>query len=131
MRVIEGQKTLQSRLSHDIAIDSIHDEIAVANPFAEALLFFRGGANGDEAPIRTIQGPKTLLAPHTDNVAVDPIHNEVFTAQLRTDAVLVFRRDAVGDVAPIRIIHGPKTKLDRPFRIAVDQIGRASCRERV
>jgi len=118
-RVIQGAKTLQARTSHYIAVDAVHDELAVPNPFAQAILFFRGGANGNEAPIRIIQGPKTLLnAP--DNVAVDPVHREVFTASFPTDSILVFRGDASGDVEPVRILHGPNTKLDRPIRVEVD-----------
>ena len=120
-RVIQGEKTLQARTSHYIAIDSVHDELVVPNPFAQALLFFHGGANGNEAPIRVIQGPKTLLNA-VDNVAVDAVHREVFTAAFPTDAILVFRSDATGDVAPIRILHGPKTQLDRPIRVEVDPV---------
>lgn len=120
-RVIEGQDTLQARTSHEIAIDSIHDELAVPNPFAQALLFFRGGASGDEAPIRIIQGPKTMLS-YPDNVMLDPVHREAITAQFRQDAIFVYRSDVGGDLAPIRIIHGPKTKLDRPIRVSVDPI---------
>jgi len=120
-RVIQGAKTLQARTSHYIAVDSVHDELAVPNPFAQAILFLRGGANGNESPIRIIQGPKTFLS-QPDNVSVDAIHNEVFTAQFTTDSVLVFRRDVGGDVAPIRILHGPNTKLDRPIRVDVDAV---------
>lgn len=117
--MIQGAKTLQARTSHYIAVDSIHDELAVPNPFAQAILFLRGGANGNESPLRIIQGPKTLLnAP--DNVAVDPVHREVFTASYPTDSILVFRGDVGGDVEPIRILHGPNTKLDRPIRVEVD-----------
>jgi len=118
-RVIQGEKTLQARTSHYIAIDSIHDELATPNPFAQALIFLPGGANGNATPLRVIQGPKTLLnAP--DNIAVDAIHNEVFTAQFTSDSILVFNRTAAGDVAPIRILRGPKTQLDRPIRVEVD-----------
>ena len=120
-RVIQGAKTLQARTSHYIAIDSIHDEIAVPNPFAQAILFFHGGANGNEAPIRIIQGPKTLLSA-PDNVAVDAVHREVYTASFPTDSILIYQSDATGDVAPIRIIHGPKTQLDRPIRVEVDSV---------
>jgi len=102
-------------------VDTIHDEIVVPNRNAEAILFFRAGASGEEPPIRVIQGPKTKLG-YTDNVTVDPIHNEVFTAQSRKNAILVFKRDVGGNVAPIRIIHGPKTKLSGPWRVAVDPI---------
>jgi hypothetical protein len=120
-RVIQGPKTLQARTSHYIAVDSVHDELAVPNPFAQAILFFRGGASGNEAPIRVIQGPKTLLNA-VDNVAVDPVHRELVTASFPTDSILVFRSDANGDVEPIRILHGPKTQLDRPIRVEVDPV---------
>jgi len=106
---------------HQIAFDAVHDEIVAPNPFAQAILFFRAEANGEEPPLRIIQGPKTQLS-HTDNVAVDPRHNEVFTAQSSTDSILVFTREANGDVEPIRIIHGPKTKLDVPAKIVVDYL---------
>ncbi len=46
---------------HDIRYDAIHDEIVVSNPFAQAILTFRGSATGEEAPIRVIQGPKTMI----------------------------------------------------------------------
>ena len=119
--MIQGAKTLQARTSHYIAIDSVHDELAVPNPFAQAILFFHGGANGNEPPIRVIQGPKTLLNA-VDNVAVDAKHSEVYTASYVTDSILVYRRDSNGDVAPIRILHGPKTQLDRPIRVEVDPV---------
>lgn len=102
-------------------MDSIHDEIVVPNPFAEAILFFRGGADGEEAPIRVIQGARTKLN-NPSNVALDPQHDEVFVAQGRDDAVLVFDRRARGDVAPLRVLQGPKTKLSSPARVAVDPI---------
>jgi hypothetical protein len=119
--VIEGQETLQARTSHDISVDSLHDEIATPNPFAQAILFFKGGAKGAEPPIRIIQGPKTMLN-YSDNVTLDEVHREAYVAQLMNDAILVFRSDAGGDVAPIRVIHGPKTKLDRPVRVSVDPV---------
>ncbi len=121
IRVITGQASLLARTMHTLSLDSVHDEIVVPNPFAEALLFFRAAGSGEEKPIRIIQGPKTMLT-YTDNAAVDPVHNEVFTSQRRTDSVMVFSREANGDVAPIRVIHGPKTKLDRPVQVSVDPV---------
>ena len=120
-RVIQGARTLQARTSHYIALDTVRDELIVPNPFAQAILLFRGDARGDQAPLRVLQGPKTMLnAP--DNVAVDAVHREIYVAQFPTDSILVFRSDVGGDVAPIRIIHGPKTKLDRPIRVEVDPL---------
>ncbi len=110
-----------ARTTHDIGVDPIHDEIVVPNPFAQAILIFRGGADGEEKPIRVIQGPKTQLG-YTDVLAIDAVHREIFVPQFRTDSVLVFSQDASGDVAPLRIIHGPKTKLDRPGRPSVDPV---------
>jgi hypothetical protein len=120
-RIIQGEKTLQARTSHYIAIDAVRDELIAPNPFAQALLFFRGGANGNEPPLRVIQGPKTMLS-QPDNVAVDAVHKEVYVAQFTNDAILVFSNTARGDVAPLRVLSGPKTLLDRPIRVEVDPI---------
>ncbi len=119
--MIQGEKTLQARTSHYIAVDAVHDELTVPNPFAQAILVFRGGAMGNEAPVRVIQGPKTLLS-SVDNVAVDPVYREIFTASFANDSILVYRGDSNGDVEPIRILRGSKTQLDRPIRVEVDPI---------
>lgn len=112
---------MQARTDHQIGIDSLHDEIVAPNPFAQAILFFRGAVNGEEAPVRVIQGPQTKLA-YVDNVAVDPPHGEVVVAQTLTDSVLVFNRLPGGDVAPVRILHGPHTKLEQPWKASVDPV---------
>ena len=119
VRVIEGGNTRLARTSHAIAFDAVHDEILVPNPFAEAILFFRGGAEGDEAPIRIIQGPNTQLE-QPDELALDTQHNEVIVPQRH--AIFVFSRDANGDVPPLRIIAGPKTQLNTSRGIAVDPV---------
>jgi DNA-binding beta-propeller fold protein YncE len=122
--------------------DEVHDEIIAPNPFAEAILFFRGGANGEEAPIRIIQGPHTQLdgGPDwntPDAVAYDPVYDEVYvtlrkgykprnregrggTGEDFSPAILVFPRTGNGDVAPLRVLRGPRTLLDGPKRIGVD-----------
>jgi hypothetical protein len=119
VRVIEGGKTRLARTSHAIAFDDRNDEIVVPNPFAEAVLFFRGSASGDEAPVRAIQGPRTLLEDN-DELALDTVHGEVIVPTRQ--AILVFSRSANGDVAPLRIIAGPRTRLNRARGIAVDPI---------
>jgi len=106
---------------HQIAFDAVRDEIITPNPMANAILFFRGGADGEAAPLRIIQGPKTRLR-EPDKLALDPVHGEIFVPQEHTDSVLVFSREARGDVEPIRIIHGPATKLDGPGKLAVDYL---------
>ena len=119
VRVIEGLHTRLARTSHAIAFDDRNDEIVVPNPFAEAVLFFRGNASGDEAPIRAIQGPKTLLQDN-DELTLDTVHGEVIVPTRQ--AILVFSRLANGDVAPLRVIGGPKTRINRARGIAVDPI---------
>ena len=69
-RKIEGQKTLLGRTMHSIAYNERRDEFVVPQPFAQALLTFRGAANGEEAPIRVIQGPKTMLV-EPDRLALE------------------------------------------------------------
>ena len=104
---------------HSIVYDSIHDEFTVPQQFGQSIITFRGGANGEEAPIRVIQGPLTQLrAP--DRLDVDAVHNEIFVPE--GWAVLVFQRGAQGNVAPIRILKGP---ADAPFgasSVAVDPV---------
>ena len=119
VRVIEGGHTRLARTSHAIAFDEKNDEIVIPNPFAEAVLFFRGNASGDEAPIRAIQGPRTLIEDN-DELALDTLHGEVIVPTRQ--AILVFSRLANGDVAPLRVIAGPKTQMFRARGIAVDPV---------
>jgi len=104
---------------HGIGYDDIHDEIVVPQAFSQAVLTFRGGANGEEAPIRVIQGPLTQLkAP--DRMALDPVHNEIFIVE--QGYILVFPREANGNVAPIRRLEGPDTGIAGFSFVAVDPI---------
>ena len=117
-RLISGQGTKLSRTMHDIRYDEMHDEFLVANPFAQAILTFRGGADGEEAPIRIIQGTSTQLG--QDRLDVDPIHNEIVAPA--GNAILVFRRDANGDVAPLRVIRGSNTRLKNASTLSIDPV---------
>jgi hypothetical protein len=119
VRIIEGGHTGLSRTSHAVAYDDLHDEIVVPNPFAQAILFYKGDANGDAAPIRVIQGPKTLLE-ENEELALDPVNDEVIVPT--GTAILVFDRRANGDVAPKRVIAGAKTMIDHARGISVDPV---------
>src|SRR5437667_10004237 len=84
--------------------DEIHDEFTVPQQFAQAILTFAGGAEGETPPLRVIQGSSTRLeAP--DRVAVDAVHNEIFVPE--GDKILVYDRMGNGNVAPKRAIAGP------------------------
>ena len=118
-RLIAGQKTLLARTMHDIRYDAVHDEILVPNQFGQTILTFRGGASGEEEPIRIIQGSRTQLK-RPDRLDVDPVNNEIFVPN--RDSVLVFPREARGNVAPIRVIRGPATQLINANSVAVDPV---------
>jgi hypothetical protein len=108
-----------SRTTHGIAYDSTNDEIVAPNPLAAAIVIFRGGATGEEAPIRTIQGARSGLS-RPETVAVDEKNNELFVGDPGDRRVLVYKRDADGDAKPLRTIQGPKTKLLQVVGISVD-----------
>jgi hypothetical protein len=119
--VIQGQATRLSRTTHGIYYDATHDEIIAPNPLAAAVVIFRGGATGEEAPIRTIQGAWTGLS-RPETVAVDEKNNELIVGDPGDRRIIVYKRDADGDVKPLRTIQGPKTKLLQVVGVAVDPI---------
>lgn len=118
-RVIEGQAAKLGRTMHGIDYSEVRDEIVATNPPAAAVLVFRGGANGEEAPIRVIQGPKTrLVYPHT--AIFDSVNKEILVTDAHGSRILVYAEEAQGDAAPLRVIEGPKTKLGYIGPAAID-----------
>src|SRR5207302_65032 len=103
---------------HGVAYDEVHDEIVVPSPLAQAVLIFRGGAEGEDTPLRVIQGPHTGIVGTgygaLDTVSVDGENNEIYLP-VASDHVLVFDRMANGDVAPRRILGGPDTQIRYPI----------------
>jgi hypothetical protein len=124
VRSIQGQKTLISRTIHGLSYDPIHDEIVTPSPFAQAILTFRGAADGEEAPIRVIQGPHTQILGVTNMVGVDPDNNEILVPTLPGD-ILVFDREANGDVAPKRVLSGPDTQIRVTRNLTAESPGQA------
>lgn len=115
---------------HGFAYDSIHDEIVVTSPLAQAVLSFRGDADGEEPPLRVIQGPHTQIdgPPNlgNDRVSIDPVHDEIYVPAVPA-SVLVFDRKASGDAAPKRVLSGPETQFQAPgirgmVTVAVDPV---------
>ena len=99
----------------------MNDEIIAPNPLAGAVLIFRGGATGSEAPIRTIQGHLTGLS-RPETVAVDTKNNELYVGDPGDRRIIVYKRDADGNAQPIRTIQGEKTRLHQIVGVAVDHI---------
>ena len=118
-RVITGAATKTARTVHGIAYDPVRDEIYVSNALADAVLVFRGGANGAEPPLRVIEGPCTgMVNPHA--ISLDLDHREILVSSLSSRAIAVFPMDGSGNVAPIRYIKGPKTRLGHTVGLGVD-----------
>jgi hypothetical protein len=118
-RAIQGQATKLSRTIHGLVYDPVHDEIIAPVYEGGAILIFRGGANGEEPPIRVIQGDKTkLLGPQT--VAVDDQNDELIVGDPSGGDILVYPREANGNVPPKRILRGQKTGLREVVGVAVD-----------
>jgi DNA-binding beta-propeller fold protein YncE len=118
-RVITGQASKLGRTIHGLVYDGAHDELIVPNALADAVLVFRGGADGSEPPIRVIQGPHThLVTPHS--VSLDAVHGELYVASLTGKRINVFAWNANGDATPLRVIEGPKTKLGHTVGVVVD-----------
>jgi len=104
---------------HGIAYDAVHDEILIPVALSGAVLVFRGGATGEDAPIRVIQGQRTqLVRPHT--IAVDPINNEIIVGDPSNRSVTIFAREATGDVAPLRMLRGPRTNIHTVVGVGAD-----------
>lgn len=120
-RVIQGQLTRLSRTTHGIIYDTGRDEIIAPNPLAAAVVIFRGGATGEEAPVRTIQGSRTGLS-RPETVTVDEKNNEIFVGDPGDRRVLVYARNADGNARPLRTIQGAKTRLHQVVGIAVDPV---------
>ena len=93
---------------HDIRYNEVDDEVIVPSPFADAILVFRGGANGQEAPIRIIQGPNTQIG--GSRLAIDTKNREIFVPG-GNGGIVVLPLDGNGDVRPKRVLRGPDTQL--------------------
>jgi hypothetical protein len=120
---LEGQKTLISRTMHALEYDPYHDELVVNSPLNNAILTFKGGARGEDPPVRMIQGPRTQIQSTAydgnDKMAMDAKNGEIYIGVATSGGagkgvILVFDREANGDVAPKRVLGGPNTTFNFP-----------------
>ena len=121
-RVIAGQNTMFTRTMHSISYDPIKDEVIVPQFYAQAILIFRGGASGNEAPIRVIHGPDTMLM-NPDRLNIDPVNREVVVPESNSaegDYIIVLPLDANGNAKPLRLLKGPDT--DGVSAVAIDPV---------
>ena len=107
MRAIAGQNTLFTRTIHDMAYDSVRDEIVVPQFYAFAILTYKGDATGDAAPIRILEGPNTGFATRqndTQRVTVDPVHNVLIASGF--GGIRIFDRMAAGNTKSANSVVG-------------------------
>ncbi|HLH76047.1 MAG TPA: hypothetical protein VKV28_04485 [Candidatus Binataceae bacterium] len=121
-RVIQGPQT-QLNWPFQVAVDPVHNEIAVANLGADSVLIFKRTATGDMAPIRVLRGPHTGIETPT-GVAFDLMHDELWVANYGHQA-MAFARTANGDASPTRIIRSapagsPVVGVSLPFNLTYD-----------
>ncbi|MBF6567668.1 MAG: hypothetical protein IVW54_02180 [Candidatus Binataceae bacterium] len=122
LRVVQGANT-ELNWPSGVAVDPVHNEIAVANTGGNSVLIFSRSANGNVRPIRTLKGPQTGISVPM-GVAFDPIHNELWVADFGHTA-LVFDRAANGNAKPQRILRNapantPSSRFGNPFSMAFD-----------
>jgi len=113
-RIVGGTRSQLRRAQHEIVYDSVHDEILTNS--GPNMLVFRGGADGEERPLRVIEGSS---AP--EGYDIDPQHGEYFLPG--PGSIRVFSRTADGKAEPIRVISGPDTGLGNDSgTLAVDPV---------
>lgn len=107
-----------------IAVDGVHNEIAVANNGDNSILIFRRTATGDVAPVRVIRGARTGIN-RPMGLAIDTKNDELWVANFGDHTALAFSRSDDGDRAPKRIIRGapagtPSAGFGNPMAVAYD-----------
>lgn len=123
LRTIQGAHT-QLNWPMGIDIDTVHDEIAVANNGDSSILLFRRTAQGNVAPVRILRGAHTgIVSPM--GVAFDSKNSELWVANYGDHTAMAFPREASGDVAARRIIRNapagtPTGGFGNPYAVAYD-----------
>jgi DNA-binding beta-propeller fold protein YncE len=122
-RTIQGLKT-QLDWPMGLAVDPVHNEIAVVNNGDNSVLFYRRTAVGDVAPVRAIRGARTRIS-RPMGLAIDTKNDEVWVANFADHTALAFNRTDNGDQAPKRIIRNapagtPSAGFGNPMAMAYD-----------
>ncbi len=104
-----------------LAVDTVHDELVVANTANNSVTVYARTADGNTAPVRTLVGAATgLNGPF--GLALDLANDELAVANLLGNSVTVFARTADGNAAPLRTLVGAGTMLNFPTGVAVDSV---------
>ena len=122
-RVISGSRT-ELNWPMGISVDTVHNEIAVANFGNNAILIFHRTDQGDVVPVRILHGNLTGIAGPM-GVAVDVRDDELWVSNSDDHSALVFARTAEGNVSPKRVIRNappgtPVVGFGNPGALAYD-----------
>ena len=122
-RTIQGPRTKLNWPS-GIDVDTVNNEIAVANNGDHSVLIFRRTDSGNAEPMRIIRGSRTGID-RPMAVAIDRKHDELWVANFGDHTALVFDRTARGNAAPKRIIRNapagtPTCGFGNPMAAAYD-----------
>jgi len=123
LRTIQGERTgLDWPMG--ISVDTLNNEVAVANNGDNSILIFSRKASGDVAPLRVIRGARTGVNRPME-VTIDPKNNEIWVANFGDHTAVVFARTANGNVTPKRIIRNapagaPSVGFGNPMAVAYD-----------
>ena len=102
-----------------MAVDTVNNEIIVANRAGTSVTVYSRTAIGDAAPLRTISGPGTGMG-NPWGVVVDVTNNEILVAN-NGATLTVFARLATGNATPLRKITGANTLFNNgPIGISLD-----------
>src|SRR5712692_4655254 len=123
LRTIQGPKA-QLDWPMGTSVDTLHNEIAVANNGDDSILIFRRTAKGDAAPVRVIRGSQTGIS-RPMGIAFDTKHDEIWVSNFGTHTAVVFARTSDGNVSPKRVVHSapagaPSTGFGNPMAVAYD-----------
>jgi len=100
-----------------IAVDTVNNELFVANNGGTTINVYGRTASGNTAPTR-------ILNVVTDGrrVFVDTVNNELFVANGSNSSIFVYSRTASGNDAPLRTLAGASTGLSFPGGVIVDTV---------
>jgi hypothetical protein len=107
-----------------IAVDAVHDEIAVASYGSDSINVFRRTDNGNATPIRVIRGSQTGISGPM-GIAIDLQNDEYWVTNYRDHSAVVFSRTAQGNVSPKRTLRNapvgtPTVGFGNPGAVAYD-----------
>lgn len=123
LRTIQGTQT-QLNWPMGIHVDTVHNEIAVANYGENSILIFRRTDTGDVAPLRVIRGNRTGIAGPM-GVAIDTKNDELWATNYADHSAVVFSRLAQGNAPPKRVVRNappgsPAIGFGNPGALAYD-----------